>query len=622
MFKRLCCALAAVLALAVCAVPVFGAQEAEAAGYSITSFEGSAVLHENAVMDVTETIVVDFSTPSHGIYRALQTSLMQEKTTGGQTVRMPYRARVTDVQVDGVPFETFSEDGVFFIRVGSEDETVTGTQVYTLHYSYDFGADRVPEYDEFIYSPLGANWEVPIQKASWRVQFEKPLPESAVQAFTAQAQQALSVTVSQDAASFVCGQPIEPGQDIVLRTTLPEGYFSGARQAPWAAAAVLLGLAAAAALVVLVRALAAQRTSVAPQLCAAPPRGVSAAEVGYIVDSCADDRDLFALVYEFAQQGLLTIEAKGSEDRPEVVLHKKADIPQTAPDYQRTFFQALFGKKQEFSFAHAGERFAQKLAEAKTQLAQHFDGENKLYQPGTAAASLVLPLLAAGLFLAGMVLAGGLLVAGGTALGAVSGACALGAVLVAHFGVYRWRFAARGTRLAFSIGAGLLLLCAAACAFFASLTALLPMWAVLGAAALVLAAAMLAPRIVKPTAYNNEISAQLLGLREYIEQDAAAGGKLTPEQGWALLPYAYVFGMTEEFCARFEADTAPVWYLCAWGWGLHGPAYMGHAMHENFNAAIREAYAAQAQTSGGGSSGFSGGGVSSGGFGGGGGGAW
>lgn len=130
------------------------------------------------------------------------------------------------------------------------------------------------------------------------------------------------------------------------------------------------------------------------------------AEVGYIVDSCADDRDLFALVYEFAQQGLLTIEAKGSEDRPEVVLHKKADIPQTAPDYQRTFFQALFGKKQEFSFAHAGERFAQKLAEAKTQLAQHFDGENKLYQPGTAAASLVLPLLAAGLFLAGMVLAG------------------------------------------------------------------------------------------------------------------------------------------------------------------------------------------------------------------------
>ena len=71
-----------------------------------------------------------------------------------------------------------------------------------------------------------------------------------------------------------------------------------------------------------------------------------------------------------------------------------------------------------------------------------------------------------------------------------------------------------------------------------------------------------------------------MGLREYIEQDAAAGGRLTPEQGWALLPYAYVFGMTEEFCARFEADCAPEWYLCAWGWGLHGPAHMGRAMHE------------------------------------------
>ena len=89
MFKRLCCALAAVLALAVCAVPVFGAQEAEAAGYSITSFEGSAVLHENAVMDVTETIVVDFSTPSHGIYRALQTSLMQERPPAGRRCACP-----------------------------------------------------------------------------------------------------------------------------------------------------------------------------------------------------------------------------------------------------------------------------------------------------------------------------------------------------------------------------------------------------------------------------------------------------------------------------------------------------------------------------------------------------
>lgn len=183
------------------------------------------MLHENAVLDVTETIVVDFSSPSHGIYRALQTSLVQEKATGGETVQMPYKARVTDVQVDGVPFETFTEDGVFFIRIGDEDETVAGTQVYTLRYSYDFGADRVPEYDEFTYSPIGANWEVPIQKASWRVQFEKPLPESAVAAFTAQAQQAVSVTVSQDAASFVCGQPIQPGQDIVLSTMLPEGYF-------------------------------------------------------------------------------------------------------------------------------------------------------------------------------------------------------------------------------------------------------------------------------------------------------------------------------------------------------------------------------------------------------------
>ena len=49
--KRLFCALAAVLALAMCAAPAIRAQAAGAAAYSITSFEGSAVLHENAVLD-------------------------------------------------------------------------------------------------------------------------------------------------------------------------------------------------------------------------------------------------------------------------------------------------------------------------------------------------------------------------------------------------------------------------------------------------------------------------------------------------------------------------------------------------------------------------------------------
>lgn len=79
------------------------------------------------------------------------------------------------------------------------------------------------------------------------------------------------------------------------------------------------------------------------------------------MDSCADDRDLFALVYEFAQQGLLSIEMQGSEKAPEAVLHKEADIPETAPDYQRTFFQALFRNRKSFSFAHADEHFAQGL---------------------------------------------------------------------------------------------------------------------------------------------------------------------------------------------------------------------------------------------------------------------
>lgn len=644
--KKFICLLGAAALLLCCALPAFAeASGAARADYAITAYSVNATLHENNTVTQTERITVDFAVPSRGIYRVLPVALWVEKDTENGPQELAYRAKVRNLTVTGEgqmtdpPVETDTEDGFYTIRIGDEDTWLTGVQTYELTFTYDIGDDRVDTYDELFYSLNGGQWDAPIEDFRFSFTFEKPLTQAQKDALALYSGpyggkgNAAEVSGAWDGDTFsgTAGRALYPGEAVTLYARLPEGYFTGERTAPVWAFWAFAGACALLAAYTLLRAVAARRKApvVTPEC--TPPDGVSSAEVGYIIDNSADDRDILSLILWFASKGYLIVD--GGEEDMRLVLKKR--LPAGSPEYQTVFFDALFPEGSAVCELNSLEPgFYEALQKAKLSLARHFTDERALYKRGSAGRALALGAGCAALWGAAGLSCGAFITGASVGLGVFSGVLLLVFGLLLYAAAQRWQFSGRGARIGWGVGLGLCAAASAGLAYGAALYALVPLWAVLGAYLLALLACLAAPRIAQPTEYRLEMAGRLLGLREFIEESelprirALAAEK--PEYFYDVLPYASVFGLEKEWSGLFDALAVPppVWYSCGdmTVWNVLWFSQMMHRSVDHSMTRLQQTVAQQSGGSGsgggGGSFGGSSGGFSGGGFGGGGGGRW
>lgn len=636
--KRLFALLCGIVFCTAAAVPALAAQSQD--GYAITRYSVDATLHANNTVTQTETLDVRFDEPRHGIYRSLPQTVSVEKRTADGSRMMNYRVRIRDISVEGAPFSRQSEDGMLILRIGDKDKLVSGAQTYTIRFTYDIGDDRVDSYDELFYTLNGPGWEVPIEAFSYRMTFEKALPDDALAGLSILSGpygshgNSADVSLQADAhsASGAAGRALQPGEAVTLYAPLPEGYFTGERTAVLWPFYVLLVLCAALGLFTVAMALAQRRRKARSTECHAAPDDLSSAEVGYLIDGSADDRDLLSLILWFAQKGYLALspdEWDGDDPaRAPLVLTRRRALPPGAPSYQRTLFDGLFHDGATFHLDDPAPGFYDALQQAKRELAAEFEGERALYERSSVFESLVLPLLCCALWLAGASGAGAFITARSVGLGLLSSLPLLVLVVLMRAAASRWQFAHAGVRAVWT--AGLAIVCAGTgvAAWLASADALVPRALVLGAYCVTLAACLFAPRIVRPTAYQVQQSGALLGLYRFIagakQEQLAPLLDEDPTYFYDVLPYAYVFGLANEWAGLFEplALEPPAWYP-----NYYGPFYVAafsRSMYTGFEHSLARSYEAHAAASGAGRSDVSGGGgsFSGGGFGGGGGGSW
>ena len=352
---------------------------------------------------------------------------------------------------------------------------------------------------------------------------------------------------------------------------------------------------------------------------------MSSAEVGYIIDNSADDRDILSLILWFASKGYLAVEGREEDLR----LVRKKGLPAGSPEYQTVFFDALFPAGRTVCQLHSLEpAFYEALQKAKLSLSAHFTGERALYRPGSAGRALALGAGCAVLWGAAGLSCGAFITGASVGLGLLSGVLLLLFGLLLYAAAERWQFSGRGARIGWGTGVGLCAAASAGLAYGAALYALTPLWAVLGSYLLALLACLAAPRIAQPTEYRLEMAGRLLGLRKFIEESELprirALAAENPEYFYDVLPYASVFGLEEEWAGRFDgmAVPPPVWYGCS-DMTVWNVIWFSHMMHHSVDHSMTQLQQTVAQQSGGSSGGGGSFGGSGGGFsGGGGGGRW
>lgn len=389
------CAAAGVAVVAV--VALAPAAAARDVGERITSYDISMRVGVDGSMTVRETVDYDFgtSTDKHGFYRDLVTRMDYD--------RYNYRHYpVDDITVtspSGAPDDLSAEkdDTSTRIRIGDADETVTGTQTYTISYRVKGVLNGFSDHVELYWNVLGVGFDVPIDTATAKV--ETPGGDvTRVQCYAGtQGSKTSCGTKTSSAATATFGaDSLGAGEAFTVVVGMPKGsatatpilterpswrtdFGPGIANVAGVVLAALVGVllllllrrkrrehAAGADTGVRVPGSSVLRQQPDGSVTFVPPGGLRPGQVGTLFDDKADTVDVTATIVDLAVRGYLMIDELPDSDWGLRML--KAPGPEFLP-YERKFFDALFlGKPDRVRMSALRNTFAGTLGAIKESM--------------------------------------------------------------------------------------------------------------------------------------------------------------------------------------------------------------------------------------------------------------
>ena len=609
---------------------------ADLGGFYYEKVKYEAFVHKNNEWDVKETFVINFLEPRHGFYRfvPIKFSLWHDVTKGSgekDRVEFPYIVDIDDVEVTGGPIHEETEEmDNYIIQIGDEDRTVEGLQTYVISYKFKYPDDRVQTKDLLFHTILGADFKEDIRHFDFKIEFEKPLPQKAVDNLKwysgRYGDQSNIIPILYEATpTYIAGtcDSIRPNHAITAYMELPEGYYEGVDKVQYFWHYLWLALTVVCMIIIIFRALTIDRgRSVVKTIEFYPPEGISSAEVGVIIDNSVDEGDISSLIPWFAEKGYLKIEETKYK---KIVLTKLKSLPENAPKYQKKLMDLFFPKgTTTMRLSQLGDKSAQ-MNEVKSALKKVFseDGKRELVKLDSWV-FMYIPLL-------------------------LFGTLTIATNIVHHFRMDELYIAGFIWLLPTVLGLSLRLSGSDSDLYsstFKRVIYFLVKFTIMATVALIYSeipdygspmvdweillfflanfiTIELCGRFNLNTDYRIDMMGRLLGFKEFIETAEKENlERLQMEDAtyfYRVLPYAMVFGLANTWARKFKTITVekPDWYSTA---GIYsGPNFTNHLV-SSVNDTVRSHVSSCSHSSSGG--GHSGGGFSGGGGGGGGGGSW
>ena len=278
---------------------------------------------ESKTYTVVENLTIDYREPHHGFIRDIPLD--------GASLE------IIDVSGD---YSVQTSGGITSIVIGNADETVQGVKDYTLSYRIDPGFDRFPGYDEFCIDLFSA-YDQSVNNIQFSVAFPSQIDQDKVWVTYGPYGSTRLLDFQFTDGRIITGtlDELGDGETITIEAEMADGYFI---RSDYSLPAFIVSLVISLALIGLyvflyIRFGRDEEPVVSVRF--SPPDNLSPLDIGYLFDSNDDTRDYTAMIYYWADQGLLSIEEK---DEDEFILHKKKDIAGDREAYEVNLFNALF----------------------------------------------------------------------------------------------------------------------------------------------------------------------------------------------------------------------------------------------------------------------------------------
>jgi hypothetical protein len=196
----------------------------------IRKFESVVRLQKNATLGVTESILMDFGNQNkHGIFRDIPVEYKRHDKT--YTIDLKVLS-VTGATGQPLTVKVSRKGYNVDIRIGDANKTVTGKQLYNIHYQVKRAINFFDGKPEVYWNVTGNNWPFPIEKATGK--FIPPpgisIDKLRVKAFYGPMGATWEATLSKAKDSVTFGVPgsasLKKGYGLTFVVQLPKGSVS------------------------------------------------------------------------------------------------------------------------------------------------------------------------------------------------------------------------------------------------------------------------------------------------------------------------------------------------------------------------------------------------------------
>lgn len=596
--------------------------------YQINNFDMEINVNENNSFSVTENITVKFlQSGKHGIFRNLPIINTITKEEDNKIITEKYRLKYSDISATKL-VEKYEENGNLILVLGDEYNTFNLGDTYTFKVKYllTVGDDKNNKYDEFYYNVLGSGWSCDIINFKATIKFFKDISGTKLYKYYNNYEQEFTVSGN---SILVTENNISYGTPITLRAKFDNGFFSTKKDNLiyyiLTASIFIIGLIS-----YLIYLKGSNKNAIISVVEFNAPEGVSPCVCGYIIDRYVDDKDLASLIVYFANKNFLKII---SDDNKNIKLEKLKDI-ENVTSYEKDIFNNIFKDDNVIALKDVGNKIYKQVEKAKLKIQK--DNEAKYFKDDSISYYLIsfLPIL--------ILVIMGLYIGQKAIISFIPFTLVrISMLLLIVFtylliGLYQKRFSIKQNKFNILkiVYFTIISISLAVYLIFANDFYYDIIFAKLFAVISYLLSLYLSLRYNERTNEGNKLAGKLLGLKQFIlstEKDRLELlCKENPYMFFDILPYAYVFGISDVWIKKFESIIIKMPPTYSFNCDIVDLIILNNICRSlNFvNDSIRECRAqaiANKVGKGVSNSGFgggNGGGFSGGGFGGGGGGSW
>ena len=574
--------------------------------------------------EVTETIDVLFNWGKHGIVRYIP-------LTGNYKIK--------DISAFGDEYKVSKEEGNLVIRIGNGNRYVSGEKVYKIKYTIQNYLQSKTENHIYV-DVVPTNWEMTIMSTNAVVKLPNDFNYTKMKSYVGHygsTDNKGTWTYDEQKNQLNYSASMIPSKNgVTLLAYAPKAYWQGALSKEWSNLLNAIIIVICLISIVIIKYKSKKSKDIIAPITFNPPEGITPAELGYLVDEQVDREDVVSLYLYLASKGIIQIkEGEGKKDT--IICALKTPVDE--PAYVQKFYQALFKSTSEKSVGRelnlkdAGEQIGESYKTITDQIESKFQGRKSIYSKKSETTELYAKIIGCAGFVITLILS---LYRSNMYIYGISSKLSFVAFFVFAASIWgtllenlRKKIFYRKSKNRVKGTMGLILSSIAYVIYsntliYFSTKGDTPVYIYVLTVIYVLLLPFLIIGIKLRSDYNRKIYGEILGFRNFIE--TAEIGRINelvdenPSYFYDVLPYAYVFKLSNKWIKKFETIRIPE-HL---GYAPHGISTfdyirMNTLMH-SIEKSTFDGISASNSDSGGGI--FSGGGFSGGGAGGGGGGAW